>query len=214
MSEEHRRIAYLEALSRIQPQWAHEARQHLGGLGLQVELIVATLAKRGGDAELIAELKPILERAQAGVRNFRDAIDRQFSVWSRNAESDLLDLCSMVSRLGALLEPSAKNRYLKWSVVVPAGTLWIEGAEPALREALTIAAIETLYATPEKNTLTLQLEARNDEASLRLIGTQPPSEDAPWLSVVRETLARFGGKAGARGDLEFELIIPMAAVPR
>jgi len=83
-----------------------------------------------------------------------------------------------------------------------------------LREALTIAAIETLYATPEKNTLTLQLEARNDEASLRLIGTQPPSEDAPWLSVVRETLARFGGKAGARGDLEFELIIPMAAVPR
>jgi len=215
MSEEIRRgSAYLEALARLQPGWAHESRGNLGAIKIQIDLLSHLLAIETGDPVKVDELRLVVDRAVNAIRKFEASLKLQFEAWGPSEPGDMLDLARLVTNLGALLGASARDLRVPCSVESPSGPIWIEGGEPALREALTIAAVEMLCIAKPRDPLMLRLEARGERASLRIESPRMPPEDASWLAVVRETLARFGGEVRTSAALELDLVVPRAAVPR
>ncbi len=212
MSEELRRTAHLLALARLQPGWDHECRGHLSAIKMHIELMVVLFANGSTEAD---SLRGALDRAMNASRKFETAMnDRAEALRGPKISSDLLDLAGHVARLGGVLAVSASDRNVRCSVESLSGPLWIEGGEPALREALNIAAAEMLFLCQPEDALTMRLESTGDRVSLRIEAPRMPSEGAPWLTVVRETFVKFGGEVKASAALELDLVVPRAAVPR
>lgn len=217
MNEEtRRRSAFLEALARLQPRWDHDANDHLGAVKIQFDVLIALLAAERGPSVEIARLIPILDRGLSAIGTFTKAMRAQHGVWRWGAQGgDLFDLAGHVVQLGPLLEPCARLQLkVPFSVVAPPAPVWIEGGDPALREAVTIAAVEMLFLAGSGEAVTMRLDADSERAALRIEGPRRPADSTPWLAAVRETLAKFGGRVEAGDELSLDLIIPMAAVPR
>ena len=217
MNEEiRRRSAYLEALARLQPRWDHDANDHLGAVKIQFDVLIALLADQRGSSVEIAQLIPYLDRGLRAIQTFTAAMKVQHGVWRWGSQNgDLFDVAGHVTQLGLLLEPCARLQMkVPFTVTAPATPVWIEGGEPALREAVTIAAVEMLFLASPGEAVTMRLGANGERAALRIEGSRRPGDSTPWLAVVRETLTKFGGRVEAGGELSLDLIIPMAAVPR
>lgn len=217
MTEENRRRpAYLEALARLQPRWDHDLNDDLGAVRIQIDLLILLLADERGSAIEIAKLTPILDRSLNAIQKLQNAVETQLLVRRGNPEDgEVLDLAAHVKRLGSLLGGCARLQLkASFSVVTPEPPLWIEGGEPALREAVTIAAVEMLFLARERESVTMRLAVDGERAALRIEGPRKPPDSTPWLVAVRETLADFGGRVEAGHDLSLDLIIPLAAVPR
>jgi hypothetical protein len=216
MTEEiRRRCAYLDALARLLPRLDHDANGNLGAIKLQLDVMVVKLAEQGATVE-IAELTPYLNRSMNAIRKFQVALQLQHKVLRWGASGgELFDIAEHVTALGALLESFAEFQVkVPYSVLAPADPVWIEGGDPSLREAVTIAAVEMLFLTNPDGAVTMRLDADGERAALRIEGPRRPADSTPWLVAVRETLARFGGRVEAGDELSLDLIIPMAAVPR
>lgn len=217
MTEENRRRpAYLEALARLQPRWDHDLNDDLGAIKLQIDVLILMLADERGTAVDIAKLTPILDRSLNAIRRLQNAIESQVAVRrGKPQDGDDLDLAGHVSRLGYLLDACARLQLkAAFSIVTPETPVRIEGGEPALREAVTIAGVEMLFLARERESVTMRLAVEGDRAALRIEGPRRPADSTPWLVAVRETLATFGGRVEAGHDLSLDLIIPMATVPR
>lgn len=216
MSEETRRCAYLEALARLQPRWDHDLNSDLGAVKIQIELLIAMLAAERGPAIEIARLTPVLDRSMNAIRDFQKGVAARRAIRRGDGESgELFDVAAHMSRLGSLLGDCARIELkASCSVVTPPTPVWVEGGEPALREAVTIAAIEMLYLARAGESVAMRLDANGDRAALRIEGPRRPAESTPWYTAVRETLAKFGGRVETGDGLSLDLIIPMAAVPR
>lgn len=217
MSQEIRRCAYLEALARLQPRWDHDVNDDFGAVSIQIELLIAMVASERGPAIDIAKLTPVLDRSTNAIRKFQNAITTQLAIRRGDVlhHGDLFDVAAHVTRLGSVLGACARLQLrASHSVATPDGPVWIEGGEPALREAVTIAAVEMLFLAREGESVAIRLEADGERAALRIEGPRKPSDSTPWLAAVRETLVNFGGRLETGDELALDLIIPMAAVPR
>ena len=214
MTEETRRCAYLEALARLQPRWDHDLNDDLGAVKIQIDVLIAMLGAERGQTIEIAKLTPVLDRSMNAIRKFQNGISAQLQIRRGNGE-DHFDLAGHVTALGALLGACARLQLrVACSVVAPEKPVWIEGGEPALREAVTIAAVEMLFLAREGESVAMRLDADGERAALRIEGPRRPAESTPWFAAVRETLAKFEGRVEAGDGLSLDLIIPMAAVPR
>lgn len=217
MTEEiRRRTSYLEALARLLPRLDHDANNSLGAIKLQLDVLILRLADARGPAVEMAQITPYLDRSMDAIRKFQVALELQHKVLRWGSSSDAhFDVAKHVSRLGAFLDSFARLQFeVPFSVVAPEDPVWIEGGEPALREAVTIAAVEMLFLTSRKEPVTMRLDADGERAALHIAGPRRPPDSTPWLVAVRETLAQFGGRVEAGDELSLDLIIPMAAVPR
>ena len=216
MSEDvRRRAAYFNALTRLVPEWTHDALSHLNSIATQMMLITEVARKLDADSADVREIQESLKRADNGVKRLTGLLRHQRRALGPIPERDggPIDLAQEMTEMDALLGGSAHHFRVGWTLSAPAGPIPAEGGLD-LHEALWIAAAEMLLAVPKGGQMSVRLETAGERAVLRFESSASGTTDASWLSTVRSVLEARGGGLRSESAAALELDIPVATVPR
>lgn len=214
MSEDQRRrTAYEHALVRLFPGWTHESRSHLANISTNLEVIAELMAKHASEGDpAVASLSTWLQRARKGVQHLTAALARQVAA-ARLESSGPIDLAEELRRIQALVAQSAMDRSVRFTVEAPATPVWAAGGAE-IAEALTIAVVELIFATPPSPELQIRLAVAGDRAVLDFDGSVRRPDESPWLEPVRDAFTAGGGAVRSAPASELQFTLPLATVPR
>ncbi|MEO5618093.1 MAG: hypothetical protein ABIS67_09995 [Candidatus Eisenbacteria bacterium] len=178
MSDDPTRHArYLESLERLHRGWSHETRSHLGNISLQLDLMAEILARAGTGAEEVEPFRMPIDRARKGVARLERCLDRYLgAAIPLAAQAAPVDVGTALAGIGELLEPTARERRVSWSMAAPGAALAVQGDAQAIRERLAIAAIGLLFDAPEGSQIEVAAERSGTSVVVRFDGLASPFE--------------------------------------
>lgn len=185
------------ALTRVAAGVAHDIKNPLNAMALQIALLSEKLASAGEAAAAAAasHLGPL--RDQIGRVN--EVVRRLLDVADPSAPLGYIDVAALAADASALLAHDARRRRIELVLHVEPGVK--TRCDPARVGRLTLAIIHgELAVTPDGARLAVRVEGRADE--VRLVLEHPPA-DRPGSPDYDSEVAREGARA-LGGALEVE----------
>jgi hypothetical protein len=217
-----RLICLMRSLTQITPAVAHDLRAPINAMVFNIEVLKETIASgRGGDPagqerqlRYVNVLKEELHRLHRGMENFIAQIS------PRGDRDETLDLREPLEELAALLVGPARKQQARVESHLPAERVLVHGNRYLMRQALLHLGLAVLGTVPRDGVLTVDLEATDGRARVRLAGaigsvegsgpepapgfeirtTEKGTEAQLW--VARSILAAQGGEVQAAGSGE------------
>ena len=201
-----RRDLYLRTLARLRRSLDHELRSHAGSVSLQLDLMSELVARGVADG---AKLEAPIQRAKTGLERLRKTAAAVVEATDVERGRNGADLGAVLRGIEGLLAPRARELGVTWAAVAPLEPVPLAGDGDAVREALTIAAVESLEALPNGARLTLAAAVDGGRAAVALEGAIADSS-SPTLALVRAAIASAGGEAVAGDDGAPRFTLPLA----
>lgn len=174
---------YLLALEKVRGGLAHEARNQLGGVTIQLDLI-GELMLRGdpGDPAMGAQIEGAAIRASRAARAVLPVLERLLGQTERLGTAPApLDLRDALRRVEGLVVPFLVKNEKKWKLELPEEPVPWEGDRDALRDALVVVGVEAGELMAKGGCLELRLDP---DGTLSISGS-PPGE---WVGFLRDTM--------------------------
>jgi signal transduction histidine kinase len=185
------------ALTRVAAGVAHDIKNPLNAMALQIALLSEKLASAGEAAgtAAAAHLGPL--RDQIGRVN--EVVRRLLDVADPSAPLGYVDVAALTADAGALLAHDARRRRIDLALHVEPGMK--TRSDPARVGRLVLALVHReLAVTPDGSRLAVRVEAAPDE--VRLVLEHPPAAPPAGLGYDSE-IAREGARAlGGALDIE------------
>lgn len=169
----------LRALSRVYRAVTHDLKAPLNAMVLNLDRLQIALATGEGAAEA--------EKTQGYLDVLREELERlDRSLFALLAETtpagsgrEEFDVRGTMQEIERLLRPQARLQHVALEAQLPGTAVRIAGQRDRLKQAILNIAINALEAMSEGGELELILEARPDEAEVRIADTGPgiPEEE-------------------------------------
>jgi signal transduction histidine kinase len=155
------------ALGRLSASVAHEVRNPLGAIGIQLQLLEEDIAAAGGP--LVEGARRRLSIARTEMRRL-DNIVQSFLRFSRPPALNLrhIDPGEFLGRIFALVEPEARERRLHLGLEVAADLPAVEADEDQLSQALLNLLINAFQASPAGAEIDVSCRPAGDEVVLSI----------------------------------------------
>ena len=173
---------YLLALDKIRGGQAHEARNQLGGVTIQLDLI-GELLKRGDQADAMRpRIEEAAARASRAARAVLPVLQRLVDQTERLGPTPAsIDLHDVLRRVEGLIVPFLRREGKDWKLLLPETPLAWEGDRDVLRDTLLVVAVEAGNLVPKGGCLEFRLEA---DGTLSVSG----AATGDWVNFLRETM--------------------------